>query len=192
MPSLSLYFKCQHYKVSWGVAQTKYPTSINLSALWSPLMPCHSIRSLKGYGFLIFCLLYLPPSGNCQQWTTHSPCCLRLSMWAKMVISCVTLSCRNLLCVCVCVSKHVNYSAGKWLLIVPLALCGAPWVTRGIKSVSVGWHDCDKEPVKIILIKHQSCLTSRLVALGNTLYCYTNAKKKENGGGFTPWLSFLG
>lgn len=81
-----------------------------------------------------------------------------------------------LTCICgcrrVCVRLNMCTSAGKWLLILLLALCTAPWVTCGIKSVSVGWHDCDNESVRVILIKHQSCLAFGLVDLGDT-HCDT-------------------
>lgn len=47
--------KCQQNKVSWGVAQTKDLLSTGLTG--SPLMPCRSIKTLKGSGLLIFHLL---------------------------------------------------------------------------------------------------------------------------------------
>jgi len=70
--------------------------------------------------------------------------------------------------VCACV--YMCTAAGKWLLTFLLALCGAPGVTCSIKRIRVGCHGCDKEPVRVILMKHQSCLAYKRVAQGDTLH----------------------
>lgn len=132
--SSSLYFKCQPYKVSWGVAQTKYPTPINLSALWTLLMPCHSIRRLKGCG-ASYLQCSLPASCCCYWWTQHR--LSRLGLWAQFQSPARYLH-ASATRMFISLSKYVIRTQVMGLFVLLVALWEALWMTCGIKTANVG------------------------------------------------------
>lgn len=103
--------KCQQYNVPRGVAQTKYPFSIRVSGLWSPLMPCHSIKSLKGSGLLIFCLLHLRHATGSNELCIAFLASGCLWVCANAVFSSVCV----FMCMCMCMNIwHIAQVSGCW------------------------------------------------------------------------------